>query len=104
MLTQAMAQPDVETSVEVTERLAPLCRVVCHDDPVTTMDFVVHVFMEHFRMTYDRAIERMMDVHKSGASVIAHYPKSMAEKRVQRAKGYARANGFPLTFSIEDEA
>ena len=102
METQTMAQTELETSVEVTERLAPLCRVVCHDDPITTMDFVVHVLMEHFRMTYQSAIEKMMDVHKTGAAVIGHYPKSLAEKRVQRAKGYARANGFPLTFSIED--
>ena len=103
MSPQLASQTQVEELVEVKERLAPLCRVVCHDDPVTTMEFVVHVFMDHFRMTYDRAVEKMMNVHQKGAAVIAHYPKSMAEKRVARAKAFARANGFPLTFSIEEE-
>lgn len=97
------SQTQVEERVEVRERLAPLCRVICHDDPVTTMEFVVHVFMDHFRMTYPRAVDKMMSVHSKGAEVIAHYPKSLAEKRVARAKALARSNGFPLTFSIEEE-
>ncbi len=98
-----MANTEVAERTEVKERLAPLSRVVCHDDPVSTMDFVMHVFMDHFRLTYERAEDRMMTVHNKGAAVIAHYPRSLAEKRVTRAKGYARANGFPLTFSIEDD-
>ncbi len=97
------SQTQVEERVEVKERVAPLCRVICHDDPVTTMEFVVHVFMDHFRMTYSRAVDKMMSVHHKGAAVIAHYPKSLAEKRVTKAKAFARANGFPLTFSIEED-
>ncbi|MDF1838775.1 MAG: ATP-dependent Clp protease adaptor ClpS [Planctomycetota bacterium] len=98
-----MANTEVVERTEVKERLAPLSRVVCHDDPVSTMDFVMHVLMDHFRLTYDRAQDRMLTVHNKGAAVIAHYPRNLAEKRVTRAKGYARANGFPLTFSIEDD-
>ena len=98
-----MSQTQFEEQVEVRERVAPLCRVICHDDPLTTMEFVMHVFMDQFRMTYDRATDRMLTVHEKGAAVIAHYPKSLAEKRVARAKGLARANGFPLTFSIEED-
>ena len=98
-----MANTEVKEHIEVKERLAPLCRVVCHDDPVSTMDFVMHVLMDHFRLTYDRAEDRMLTVHNKGAAVIAHYPRTLAEKRVTRAKGYARANGFPLTFSIEED-
>ena len=101
--TELQAGTQVEERVEVRERLAPLCRVVCHDDPISTMEFVVHVFMDHFRMTYPAAMEKMLAVHEKGAAVIAHYPKSLAEKRVQRAKAFARANGFPLTFSIEED-
>ena len=88
---------------EVRERLAPLCRVVCHDDPVSTMEIVVHIFQDHFRMTHSAAMEKMLAVHEKGAAVIAHYPKSLAEKRVNRAKAFARANGSPLTFSIEED-
>jgi ATP-dependent Clp protease adaptor protein ClpS len=97
-----MANTKVIEQTEVKERLAPLSRVVCHDDPVSTMDFVMHVLMDQFRLTYDRAEDRMMTVHNKGAAVIGHYPRTLAEKRVTRAKGYARANGFPLTFSIEE--
>ncbi|MCP5020370.1 MAG: ATP-dependent Clp protease adaptor ClpS [bacterium] len=99
----SMSNTQVIELTEVKERLAPLCRVVCHDDPVSTMEFVMHVFMDHFRLTYDRAQDRVLTVHNKGAAVIATYPRSLAEKRVTRAKGFARANGFPLTFSIEDD-
>ena len=36
----------------VEEAVAPLSRVVCHDDPHTTMEFVVQVFTGVFRLPH----------------------------------------------------
>lgn len=78
-------------------------RVICHDDPVTPMDFVVEVFRSVFRIGPQRAAELMQGVHQTGSAVVGRYPKILAEKRVNRAKALARADGFPLTFSIEKD-
>lgn len=98
-----VAPPLVDTETTVVEKLAPMYRVICHDDPVTPMDFVVEVFRTVFRIGPQRAVELMLGVHNDGSALIARYPKGLAEKRVNRAKALARADGFPLTFSIEKD-
>ena len=86
---------------EVHETLAPLWRVICHDDPVTTMDFVVKVLQEVFRLPHTRAFELMMRVHQTGSAVVGRWPESTAKERAERARAKARAAGFPLTFTVE---
>lgn len=98
-----LALPQEVTSTDTSEKLAPLYRVICHDDPITTMEFVVAVLMKVFRLPQSRAIEVMHGVHTKGAAVVARYPKLVAESRVSRARTLARADGFPLTFSIEKD-
>jgi len=90
-----------EEEEEVSEELAPLYRVIGHDDPVTTMDFVVQVLRGVFRLPQATAVERMLCIHYTGAALIGRYPESTARRRVARATRLARANGFPLTFTIE---
>lgn len=82
-------------------QVAPLHRVICHDDPHTTCEFVVEVLRAVFRLPQGRAEELMWRVHHSGAAVIGCYPKTLAEKRATRAMGLARTRGFPLSFSVE---
>ena len=100
----ARSETDVAEETDVTERLAPMWKVVCHDDPVTTMDFVVGVFVEVFRLPTARAFELMMRVHQSGSAVVGRWPESAAKRKAQRAKAKARAAGFPLTFTVEEDA
>jgi ATP-dependent Clp protease adapter protein ClpS len=45
----------------------------------------------------------MLCVHRTGAALIGCYPKSLAERRVQRATAIARANSYPLTFTVEED-
>ncbi len=88
---------------EVRQRVAPLTRVVCHDDPRTTMEFVVGVMTSIFRLPAGRAQEVMLEVHQKGAGVVGLYPLTVAERKVRRATAQARANAFPLTLSIEED-
>ncbi|MEM8709591.1 MAG: ATP-dependent Clp protease adaptor ClpS [Planctomycetota bacterium] len=92
---------DPETVVD--ERLAPLWKVICHDDPITTMDFVVDVLTKIFRQPLPRAIELMLRVHQTGSAVIGRWPESVARRKVNRAHALARADQFPLTLSIEED-
>ena len=101
----AATQRDTELleETEVVERLAPLWKVVCHDDPVTTMEFVVEVFVQIFRLPSARAFTVMMQVHYTGAAVVGRWPETAAKRKAERAKARARANGFPLTFTVEED-
>lgn len=90
-----------DTDVEAEESLAPLWRVVCHDDPVTTMDFVVTVLTRVFRQPVPRAVEVMYRVHFTGAALVGLWPEDVARRKIDRAHLMARASGFPLTFSTE---
>lgn len=95
--------PKQSELAETEKRTSPLFRVICHDDPSTTMDFVVGILCAVFRMPEPRAVERMLCVHRTGAALIGCYPKSLAERRVQRATALARANSYPLTFTVEED-
>ena len=89
---------------EVEERLAPLWKVICHDDPITTMDFVVDMLSKVFRMPLAQSMELMLRVHMDGSAVIGLWPESVARKKVNRAHAMARADQFPLTLSVEEDS
>ena len=105
---QMETEPDIlvlpDTEEESRDQLAPLWKVVCHDDPVTTMDFVIEVLTKVFRQPLARAVELMYRVHYSGAAVIGLWPESVARRKINRAHAMARADGFPLTFSVEEDS
>lgn len=76
--------------------------VIMHNDDETTMDFVVEVLMQIFRLTHNESLKVMLKVHKEGQSVVAKYPSlDMAQTKVRRAVQAAEEAGFPLKFSIE---
>ncbi len=95
--------PDVLESTDVEETLAPLWRVICHDDPITTMDFVVEILRGIFRLTTARATELMYQVHYTGSALVGHWPEDVARRKVRRATSRARTAGFPLTFTVEKD-
>jgi ATP-dependent Clp protease adaptor protein ClpS len=98
-----VAAPDQDAREALDTRLAPRWRVIGHDDPITTMEFVVEVLRSVFGLSQARAYERMMRIHTAGAAVIGTWGEDEARKRVERATSKARAQGFPLTFTLERE-
>lgn len=98
-----LATPDQQTHEALDTRLAPRWKVIGHDDPITTMDFVVEVLRSVFGLSQARAYERMMRIHTCGSAVIGRWGETEARRRVERATAKARAVGFPLTFTLEEE-
>jgi ATP-dependent Clp protease adaptor protein ClpS len=94
-----IAEPEARERTE----LAPLYRVLCHDDDVTTMDFVVEVLRGVFRKAQPEALRLMLEVHHTGVALIEVVPLEVAELHVDQAHSLARARRFPLTFTIEPE-
>lgn len=92
-----------ETEGGVLTALAPRYRVICHDDPVTTMEFVIHVLMRVFKKDVNEATELMLEVHKTGAATVAVMPLEEAEFRVEQAHALAKTAKYPLKFTYEPE-
>ena len=93
--------PREETAPET--RLAPMFRVLIHNDDVTPMDFVVRVLREIFRLSWGRATAVMLEAHVKGVAHVVTEPLERAEFHVDQARSLARARKYPLTFTVERE-
>ena len=101
--TPGVAQPGVKPMAHTTQRLAPLYRVLIHNDDVTPMEFVVYVLMEVFKKNIQDAAEIMIVAHKTGIALVTVLPLEQAELRSQQAHSLARTQKFPLMFTYEPE-
>lgn len=62
--------------------------VVVWDDPVNTMNYVVHVFQRLFGFSREKATKLMLEVHNEGKAAVAHGTKEKAEHDVNRLHAY----------------
>ena len=97
--------PVLETGAEtaVETRLAPLYRVLIHNDEITPMDFVVRILREIFHLSWARSTQVMLTAHLKGVAHVVTEPLERAEFHVDQARSLSRARKFPLTFSVERE-
>jgi len=97
------AFPEIEI-IEVAEtELEPPYRVIIHNDHVTPMDFVVNVLKSVFYLSKEKAVNVMFTAHVYGTAYVQTLARSEAEKRINEAYFAARAEGYPLRFSMEPE-
>jgi ATP-dependent Clp protease adaptor protein ClpS len=99
--TSPVLETDVVPTTET--RLAPLYRVLIHNDNVTPMDFVVRVLGEIFHLTWARSTQVMLTAHLRGVAHVVTEPLERAEFHVDQARSLSRARQYPLTFSVERE-
>lgn len=95
--------PEIQIIEETEIELEPLYRVIIHNDPVTPMDFVVHVLKNDFYLSNDKAADIMFTAHYYGTAYVQTLAKSEAEKRINKAHFEANNAGYPLHFSMERE-
>jgi len=68
--------------------LARPWNVLVHDDPVTLMQYVTKVLIQVFGYAQDKAHRLMMEVHKTGRSVVWTGPREQAETYVQKLQAH----------------
>lgn len=103
----ALDIPQIETLPDIVEQYKPLVsleqphRVIIHNDDVTTFEFVIAVLVMIFKQTAGRANEIAWEAHTAGLACVCSLPAGEARKKVNTAHEVARANHYPLRFSIE---
>ncbi len=77
--------------------------VVLHDDPITPRGFVVTVLRKFFYKSQEDATRIMYNAHNFGVGAVATYTFEIAETKASTANAFAQSEGYPLTFTIQDE-
>ncbi|MCC6151241.1 MAG: ATP-dependent Clp protease adaptor ClpS [Planctomycetes bacterium] len=90
-----------ETEGDAKSKLAPLWKVLFHNDDKTSMEFVVRVLMQFFGRDLEQAMEIMLNVHKTGMGIAGVYPREVAELKQEQTTSAARTQKFPLVVTIE---
>jgi ATP-dependent Clp protease adaptor protein ClpS len=103
MASTTLPETVEEAGIDETGRtdLLPPYKVIFLNDNVTTMEFVIKLLTTLFRMDHVTAMRVMLEVHHTGAAVVAVLPLEAAEMRQQQVHEAARAAGFPLRCLIE---
>lgn len=98
-------EPEVSEDLRLEEKSEKekLWKIIAHDDPFTTMEFVVRIMVQIFKKPLVFAEAIMWQVHNEGLSVVDVLPKTEAEFRVRQATAAARLEGFPFRFTLEPE-
>lgn len=87
-MARAATKEKTDTKTEPKTSLAPPWNVIVHDDPVTLMNYVTKVFKQVFGYSDDKAHRLMMEVHKSGRSVVWTGAREQAEMYVQKLQAH----------------
>ena len=90
-----------ETESDQKSKLAPLWKVLLHNDDKTTMEFVIMVLMQFFGHELEAAMEIMLNVHKTGLGIAGVYPREIAELKQEQTVSAARTQKYPLVVTIE---
>ncbi|MCY4300838.1 MAG: ATP-dependent Clp protease adapter ClpS [Aestuariivita sp.] len=81
----------------------PLYKVLLLNDDYTPMEFVVVVLERFFGMTYEKAFEVMLTVHKKGVAVVGVFSFEIAETKVGQVMEFAQRHQHPLQCTLEKE-
>lgn len=92
---------EILEETEVVVRHCPMYKVIMHDDPVSTFEFVIDVLKSIFQMVEDQAIQATQKIHNTGQEIVGVYSLEQAEFKVEQTHSLARGKNFPLTCTIE---
>ena len=95
----------VETIPNVVEKTTLESRylILIHNDEVTPYDYVIRTLERIFLLSEEMADHIATTAHNEGTAVVMVRPRNEAERLIKMAHSRARLDGYPLTFSMEQE-
>jgi len=99
----AAATKLAEPAQRARTELAPRWKILIHDDPITTFEFVRELLARTFGCSRSEARRIAQEAHDTGVALVAVLPLETAEFKVEQGHARARAQGFPLTFTLEPD-
>ncbi len=88
MLVRGSTKEKTDTKTRPQTSLATPWNVIVHDDPVTLMTYVTKVLMQVFGYGIDKAKKLMMEVHKTGRSIVWTGAREQAEMYAQKLQAH----------------
>ena len=102
-MPQNDANTETRSRTKTDVKEPPLFRVIYINDDQTSLEFVIASLIEHFDYTAMTAQKITLDIHESGAAVVAVLPYEIAEQKGIEITVSARAAGYPLQIKIEPD-
>jgi len=93
----------IEEKIKVSLQPPKMWKVVLLNDDHTPMEFVMELLTKIFRHSENNARDLTMEIHNTGSAVAGVYAHEIAEQRGIESTQLARANGFPLQITLEQE-
>lgn len=100
-LPDPIVRDDDELRPDIREE--PLYRILIHNDDVTPLDYVIRILKRVFMLSQELAEHIAETAHEDGVAIVLIRPRPEAEKLIGIARTHARADGYPLTFSMEPD-
>lgn len=93
----------IDEKIKVSLQPPKMWKVVFLNDDHTPMEFVMELLTKIFRHSESEAKDLTMEIHNTGSAVVGIYAHEIAEQRGIESTQLARANGFPLQITLEQE-
>jgi len=92
---------DLELDIDLMK--PKMYKVILHNDDYSTFDFVIQVLMEVFHKKEQEAEQLTLKIDREGFAIVGVYPKEIAETKINLVKFMAKAAGYPLLATMEEE-
>ena len=102
-MSSTAVDEDVLTKEETEIHFPELYRVILHNDDTTTFEFVVKVLIDIFDKSESEADTITNTVHNDGTALVAIYPFEIAEQKITETTELAKASGFILKVTMEED-
>lgn len=88
-VVEPLVLPGESIQTDPKETLEAGYLVICWDDPVNLMQYVTHVFQKVFGWPREKAEYHMLQVHRTGKSVLVRESMEKAEHYVHQLQRYS---------------
>ena len=88
MLVRGATKEQTDTATKTRPAVARPWNVIVHDDPVTLMTYVTKVLMQVFGYPSEKAKKLMLEVHKTGRSIVWNGAREQAEVYTQKLQAH----------------